>query len=604
MRLWLKVKSKTQILRILFLVSGFWFLVTGYCFAEKITILYTGQTHAALYHCGCPVQPDGGVGRRMTKVKELRKENPNTILVDAGGFFAGGELDEHSQGAQPDKTRNEINLKALELMGYDAVSVGDDEFNFGQEYLSAQARKSKIAFLSANLKLNGLKPYLIKKVSGLNVALIGLTNPQAKAKSGGLEVEDPYQALAGTILEVRKNKADLVVVLSYLGEEEDKKLITQIEGVDVVVSARPQDSQEPFSKIGKGILVRASWQGRHLGKLNLELENKKIKETKVEDIRLSNEIANAPELAKIVPACFEDSACRKEGLVGKCLNPGTMNASCGYEKPKQISLLVIQPKDIKIVNQEKFLSFLRKLFPGLQVNFVDSDSEAGKSWIVRNQAKLLPVYLIAKEADTQNEFKNIKDFAQLRDDYYCLSPRLSGGLIFVGRPRIANKLDVFMGAKGNKGVEVLSVLRNLQTRHKELEVKLHYLAVEGQNGFAAPGGLAELEEDLRQVCIAKYQPDKLWDYALCRFKNQDSSWWEICAEQFGINPAAIKKCALSKEGLDLLRENTGLNKELEVSVGPVFLANNNEIYMAKNLTRVEELEKLLGLASHIEKNKD
>ena len=104
--------------------------------------------------------------------------------MDAGGFFAGGELDEHSQGAQSDKTRNEINLKALELMGYDAVSVGDDEFNFGRDYLSAQVKKSKIAFLSANLKLDGLKPYLIKKVSGLNVALIGLTNPQAQAKSG------------------------------------------------------------------------------------------------------------------------------------------------------------------------------------------------------------------------------------------------------------------------------------------------------------------------------------------------------------------------------------------------------------------------------------
>ena len=78
----------------------------------------------------------------------------------------------------------------------------------------------------------------------------------------------------------------------------------------------------------------------------------------------------------------------------------------------------------------------------------------------------------------------------------------------------------------------------------------------------------------------------------------------MCAEQFGVNPAAIKKCALSREGLDLLRENTGLNKELEISIGPVFLVNNNEIYMAKNLTRVEELEKLLGLASYIEKNKD
>ena len=90
-----------------------------------------------------------------------------------------------------------------------------------------------------------------------------------------------------------------------------------------------------------------------------------------------------------------------------------------------------------------------------------------------------------------------------------------------------------MGAKGNKGSEILSVLKDLQARHKELGVNLHYLAVEGQNGFAAPGGLAELEEDIRQACIGKYQPDKLWDYAACRFKNQDSSWWEVCAEQFG-----------------------------------------------------------------------
>lgn len=581
--------------KITLIACGLWLMVCASCFAEKITILYTGSTHAALYHCDCPIQPDGGVARRMTKVKELREKNPGVILVDAGGFFAGGELDEHSQDAQPDKARTEINLKALELMGYDAVAVGDDEFNFGRDYLSAQIKKSKIAFLSCNLKMDGLKPYLIKKVSGINVAIIGLTNPQVKAKSDGLEAGDPYQALAATISEVKRNKADLVVVLSYLGEEEDTKLITQIDGVDVIICAKPQDTQEPFSKIGKGLLVRASRQGRRLGKLDIELEHKKIKEVKIEDIRLSKEIADWPQLKKQVPACFEDSACRKEGLIGKCLNPGKISSSCGYEKPKQISLLVIQPKDIKVVHQEKFLSFLKNLFPGLEVNFVDSDSAAGKSWIVKTQAKLLPVYLIAKDADTQSEFKDIKDFAELKDDYYCLSPRLSGGLIFIGRPRIANTLDVFMGTKGNKGTEVLSLLRDLRAGHKELGIKLHYLAIETQNGFAAPGGIAELEEDMRQVCVAKYQPDKLWDYALCRFKNQDSSWWEICAEQFGINPTAIKKCALSKEGLDLLRENTGLNKELEMSIGPVFLVNNNEVYAAKNFSRVEELEKLLGL---------
>lgn len=579
-----------------------WLLTGSDSFAEKITILYTGSTHAALYHCSCPVQPDGGVARRMTKVKQLRGENPNVVLVDAGGFFAAGEQDEHSQDAQLDKARTEINLKALELMGYDALSVGDDELNFGRDYLSAQAKKSRIAFLSCNLKLDGLKPYLIKKISGLNIALIGLTNLQVKAKPDALEAEDPYQALSRTISEAKKDKADLVVALSYLGEEEDKKLISRLEGIDVIVSAKSQDAQERFSKIGNAFLVRASWQGRRLGKLDIELENKKIKTAAALDIRLSDEVADHPELKKYVPACFEDSACRKEGMVGKCLNPGKMSSSCAYEKPKQVPLLVIQPKDAKISHQDKFLGFLKKLFPGLQVNLVDSDSPDGKSWILKAQAKLFPVYLIAKDADTESGFKDIKDFSELKDGYYCLSPRLSGGLIFIGRPRIANKLDVFMGTKGNKGSEVLSLLKTLRDRHKELSLSLHYLALETEEGFSAPGGLAELEEDIRQVCVAKHQPDKLWDYASCRFKNQDSSWWDTCAEKSGINPAVVKKCALSQEGIDLLRENTALNKELEMAVGPVFLVNNNEMHAARAFSRVEELENLLGLSSPAKKD--
>ena len=586
--------------KICFLVI-FLFFLTTYCFAEKITILYTGQTHAALYPCSCPKEPDGGVSRRMTKVKELRQVNPNTLLVDAGGFFAAGAFDEHAQGIELDKARNEINLEAMGLIGYDALGIGDDELNFTRDYLIRRVKESKIPFLSANLKIEGARPYIIKKLGAVQIALIGLTNTEAKAKSGGLDVEDAKKALAKIIQEVKKKNADLILLLSYLGEDKDKELLAKTEGIDVLISGRPENAPEAYTKIGQAILVRPSWQGRRLGKLELEVEQAKLKSFKVEQIRLSKEVIDSAEIGKILPQCFADSECRKDGLVGRCANPGKLEAACSWTAPQKIPLLVIQPKDTQPFTQERFVEFLNNTFPGLEPQFIDSQSELGESWVNKTQAKLIPVYLLAKEADTQAGFKNIKEFAELKEDYYYLSPRLAGGSVFVGRPKMAKRLDVFLGSRGKNIQGILALLKELQTLHKDLLVNIHYLAVEVKDGFSSPGGLPELEEDIRQVCISHYFPDKFWDYALCRSNMQESSWWDVCAQQFGINAEKVKKCSLSQEGLGLFKENTALSKELEISAGPVFLVNNYKVFAISGVPKKEEMEKILGLDSEVTK---
>ena len=585
------------LLRISFLVSGFWLLITNYCFAEKITILYTGQTHASLYHCDCPKEPDGGIARRMTKLKELRLENPQALLVDSGGFFAGGMFDEHSRGVELDKVRNEINLKALELMAYDALNVGDDEFNFGKDYLSQKMKESRVPFLSANLKAGKASPYLLKKIGKTNIAIIGLTNDEARAKSGGLEIEEALSALAKNILLAKKNKADLVLALSYSGEEKDKELIRKVKGIDILICGRPGDKADAFDKVDSAYIVRPAWQGRRLSKIDFEFEDGVIKNFKLEQIRLSNQISDAPEITKLLPECFADSDCQKAGQAGSCNNPAKLEAKCIYQQTKPLSLLIIQPKNVRSSNQEQFIGSLKNLFPGLAPDYIDADSKIGQSWLNKTRTKLLPVYLLAKEIDTTAGFKNIKEFVELQEgDYYYISPRLAGGSIFVGRKIIPKRLDVFIGTKGKDVEGILSVLKELQAKHKELKVNIHFLAVEGEGGFSVPGGLSELEEDIRQACVRHYYPVKFWDYALCRARNQESSWWDLCAEQFGINAGAIKKCSLSREGLGYLRENTSLNKELEVVNGPTFLVNNYEIFSAKGIPKVEDLEKRLGMA--------
>ena len=103
-------------------------------YAKEITILYTGNTHAMLYTCSCPIERDGGVARRASLVKELRKKHPELLLLDCGAFTAGGSMDEYIQNTRLDMQRSEVNLKAMELMHYDAVAIGSDEFNFGKDF--------------------------------------------------------------------------------------------------------------------------------------------------------------------------------------------------------------------------------------------------------------------------------------------------------------------------------------------------------------------------------------------------------------------------------------------------------------------------------------
>src|SRR4030042_1321919 len=140
------MKIKKSCRGLFFLICGLRFAVSpGY--AKEITILYTGETHAMLYPCSCPKEIDGGVSRRATLIKQLRKENPDALVLDSGSFFAGGLTDEYTQNAELDKARTQVNLKAIELMHYDALAIGDDELNFGKEFLLENLRKFNLNFL-------------------------------------------------------------------------------------------------------------------------------------------------------------------------------------------------------------------------------------------------------------------------------------------------------------------------------------------------------------------------------------------------------------------------------------------------------------------------
>ena len=244
-------------------------------YAKEITILYTGNTHAMLYTCSCPIERDGGVARRASLVKELRKKHPELLLLDCGAFTAGGSMDEYIQNTRLDMQRSEVNLKAMELMHYDAVAIGSDEFNFGKDFFLKNARKSNPAFLSANLESDKVEPYIIKQVSGVKIGIIGLTSLAASQKSEGLKVFVP-KTIGQLVSRLKNEGVEVVIVLSTMGVKDDSDLISKVKDIDILFRGSIPLTEDTQAKIGSTFIVRPFWQARKLGKLTLEVKNGKL----------------------------------------------------------------------------------------------------------------------------------------------------------------------------------------------------------------------------------------------------------------------------------------------------------------------------------------
>ncbi|HEV8203197.1 MAG TPA: metallophosphoesterase, partial [Pyrinomonadaceae bacterium] len=139
-----------------------------------ITILHTNDTHSQID----PLPANdvnagkGGVARRATLVKRIRKENPNTLLVDAGDVLQGTPYFNFYKG--------EVEYKAMSAIGYDVGTLGNHEFDNGVEALAAALKFANFDVVSANYDLKGtlleqrVKRYVVRTVGGIKIGLFGL----------------------------------------------------------------------------------------------------------------------------------------------------------------------------------------------------------------------------------------------------------------------------------------------------------------------------------------------------------------------------------------------------------------------------------------------
>lgn len=586
----MRLKSKQEVCHLSFVLCAYFaFCVFSFVirplYAQEITILYTGSTHAMVYPCNCPKEPDGGIARRATLIKQLKKTYPDALILDSGNFFAGGLLDEYTQNTQLDMQRTLVNLKAAELMRYDALALSDDEFNFGAEFLEKNIAKTNLTFLSCNIEDAKASPYIIREISGLKIGIIGVTNPYVRQKATGIKFIDPKIAINQAVTELKNKGAAVVILLSNLGESQILNLAEDIKGIDIIIDGYERQTQNgPATKIKDALFLRPSWQARRLGKVSLTIRDNKVADYKAEELRLSEQIADDAEVLSILPRCFSDNNCKKKGYTGKCQNPGSAGSDCLFEKANKISLLIISSEDCLGCDNEALLNFLKGQLPGLTTSYLNYPGRKAKKLVKKFAVTTLPAYFLDTEIEKEKFFDGFKANLEPKGEFYMLKPQFSGFSYFLGRKKIKGKLDLFLSLYDRNTAGLLDTI-------KEFNPTIHFLVIQREDNFEAANGNLEVEEYLRAVCVHKYYPEIFWDYITCRAKNIGSSWWDDCLGK--INADKIRACARTSEGTSLLRENTGLNKELQIMFGPTYLLDNQEIFSTKNTPTKEDFKKIL-----------
>ncbi|NLK45221.1 MAG: bifunctional metallophosphatase/5'-nucleotidase [Treponema sp.] len=245
----------------------------------ELVILHTNDHHGAIES----KDGLGGLALRSHYVKEVRSQNENVLLLDAGDINTGTAISNMFK-AEPD-------IKAYNIMKYDAVTLGNHEFDNGQDLLEKQIKMAEFAWLSANVtRSNGKyldKAYIIKDFKGFRVGVFGLTTLRTLTTSSpdkSLNFADEIET-AKTMVDYLKNekKADIIILLGHLGDSEETKghttsidIAKAVSGIDLIVDGHTHTNmKEP--KIVNGTPIVSAWEwGKAVGTCNLKIQNGKI----------------------------------------------------------------------------------------------------------------------------------------------------------------------------------------------------------------------------------------------------------------------------------------------------------------------------------------
>ncbi len=174
-------------------------------------------------------------------------------------------------------------VESFNLLGYDALGIGDDDLSLGKEFLMEISKKVKFPLLSSNLidEESGkllFSPYILKNINGLRVGIFSLLSPdsflgQADTRRKGLSLRSPVETAQSMVKELQ-SKTDLILLLSHLGYQKDMELAQTVSGIHFIIGSHTGINL-PFPPIvnNKTTILQTVSKGMYAGRLDLTFYN-------------------------------------------------------------------------------------------------------------------------------------------------------------------------------------------------------------------------------------------------------------------------------------------------------------------------------------------
>jgi 5'-nucleotidase len=301
-----------------------------------IKVLHTNDTHA---HADSHVvsynnetEEVGGLARLTHFVKSVRQKDKNVLLLSAGDVFQGTMFFNFFKGI--------ADFECMNLAGYDAMCLGNHEFDEGPQWLLESLKKADFEIVNCNVifgksykdDAKKIKPYFIREINGLKIAVIGVLTKElftlVNVKNlKDIKVNDPIEAITPIVKKLRP-EVDMILILSHMGLKEDLELSELVPGIDLIVGGHSHSMLvSPVvmrTSKGKQVVINQAFEkGEYIGEVNMAY-SKAYKKWRLVDGRLNRmdkTVPEDPQVKKIIAGYNEKIIKEVRIVIAETLTP-------------------------------------------------------------------------------------------------------------------------------------------------------------------------------------------------------------------------------------------------------------------------------------------
>lgn len=284
----------------------------------------------------------GGLAKAATVLRQEKASAPGEVLTLNAGDLAEGSMISYL-------TKGSVVTDSLASIGFDAIEPGNHDFAWGQQDLQNMLADTKATVLNASIINNADgstygQPFMIKDVGGVKIGMVGLdvenmSRYVSDEKLEGLTFRSSADTLKEYIPKMKEAGADVIMVLSHVGFDEDKEIAKQFPEIDVIVGGHSHTELQEGHYEGNTLIVQSGTKGKFVGEVDLDLDlaTKKIAGAQARLIPVDENVAPDPEVSSII----ETAAAGVEHIGSKVMGQASEDLGFSYWEAAKVNQIYV-----------------------------------------------------------------------------------------------------------------------------------------------------------------------------------------------------------------------------------------------------------------------